>query len=656
MSSALRLCLVLLLTASGLAAARADGLADQRAAFKRGWAVAQQGDFKALVPYLRQLHDYPLYPYLGYAYLKATLDTAPDGDVEQYIERYYDLPLSNELRQAWLLKLAQRQDWPHVLAYYRDETDPALRCAAVSAHLLKSDEPDHKAWVAPAKELWLSLQTPAELCAPLFTYLRANKLINGDLLRKRMLTALQQRDYGDARLLLPQMNIDDRGWAELWLDMAANPSRQLADIQVPDEWYYQEMLLSGVRLVARENPARADGLWSQLEHHYHFSFDDGREMRTVLALQHAWHLLPDGRSRLKQLRDSHDPAVPEWRARLAIRDGDWRGALSYIRVLPDADSSPEWRYWKARALAALGRHDEADALYAQLARDHDYYGFLAADRAHLRYAINQHVSQPDDGVIEHLQMRPGFVRARELYYAGLFGEAEQEWSAATAALNTPQRCQAALLAERWGWHGRVIPIMASGDCWQDLQLIYPVAFGETLLPQAHQLKLDLPWIYGVIRTESVFRPNAVSYAGARGLMQLMPSTGLDIAERIGLHNADPEALLDPPTNLQLGAAYLKSMLQHFEGSEPRATAAYNAGPERVDDWLPAADGMAADVWIDTIPYDQTRTYVHRVMGHTVIFDWRINGTPEPLSLRIAKLDEGPADEKVTLHTASDARQ
>lgn len=632
-------------------------LAGERAAFKQGWAVAQKGDFKALVPYLTALKEYPLYPYLGYAYLRANLDTAPDGDVQQFIEHYSQLPLADELRQAWLAKLAGRQDWAHILAWYRDDADPSLRCAAVSAHLLKSDEPDRKAWIAPAKQLWLSAQTPAEACAPLFAYLRTHSILNGDLMRRRMLTLLEQRDWSDARALLPDLNVDDRAWAETWLDVAADPRRQLEDIQVPDDWLYQEMLLANVKLLARESPPRADGIWSELSHKYHFSVDDSRDMRSVLALQHAWHLLPDARTRLKQLRDFHDSDVPEWRARLAIRDGDWRAALGYIAKLPDANDSPEWRYWKARALAGLGRRDEADAQYAILARGHDYYAFLAADRAHLRYVINQHVSQPNERTIGALQARSGFVRARELYYVGLYGEAEREWAASTAGLNVPQLCQAALMAERWGWHARVIPIMASGDCWQDLELIYPMAFGETLLPESKHLKLDLPWIYGVIRTESVFRPNAVSYAGARGLMQLMPATGLDVAERLGLRDPDADALLDPPTNLELGGAYLKSMLQHFSGSEPEATAAYNAGPDRVDYWLPPeSDNMAPDVWIDTIPFDQTRTYVHRVMGHTVIFDWRMHGKPESLLSRIGRSDDGAtADSTVTVSSVGDRK-
>jgi soluble lytic murein transglycosylase len=374
-----------------------------------------------------------------------------------------------------------------------------------------------------------------------------------------------------------------------------------------------------------------------LSHRYHFSHDDARDMRTLLAMQRVWHLLPDARAELKGVHDAVDPEVPEWRARLALRAGDWKEALQDINGLSDADWT-EWRYWRARSLEALGRTSEAKALYRELAKTPDYYGFLAADRLHLDYSIVEEASRPSDDVITQLESRAGFIRARELVYAGLYPQADAEWEAATHGLSAAARCQAALMAQRWGWYARVIPALAGGGCWQDLSLIYPIAYQDTLAPQAKRLALDLSWVYGLIRQESVFRPNAVSHVGALGLMQLMPDTGRRVSERIGMNLEGPRALLDPDTNLTVGSAYLSSLLERFSGSEPLATAAYNAGENRVDDWLPDSGTLPADVWIDTIPFTQTRLYVHNVMAHTVIFDWRLHGKPQRLSERIGQVE------------------
>ena len=644
-----------LLTTMCAWAASADDLAPQRAEFKTAWSLAVKGDARALAPHLERLKDYPLRAYLDYAYLDATLDTAPDAAVEQFLEAHQDLAVEDALREDWLLALTRRQEWSKVLAYYRDETDPALRCAAVSAHLLKEDEPDRDTWTVAARHLWLTPaitlagDVPNEtdamggklqgngVCKPLFDYLQDHKLINADMRRRRAELALEAHDYDTALALLPQLSPPDREWVQDWVDMSADPAVWLAHPEVPDEGPYEEMLLSGVKGVARTNPELARHLWTEISHAYNFSADDGRAMRTLLALQHAWHLMPDARGELKRLHDYTDPQVPEWRARLALRDQDWHGLLQALPKLGEEAETPEWRYWKARALAATGHTGEANALYLMLARSPDYYGFLASDRLHEGYRIVQQVSKPSEEVIDQLDARPAFIRARELMYAGLYPEADAEWAAATRGLSTPARCQSALLAERWGWHARVIPTLAGGGCWQDLALTYPLAFEQTLVPKAEQLKLDLSWIYGLIRAESVFRPNAISHAGAVGLMQLMPATGRDVATRLGLTLEDPDDLLDPPTNLILGSSYLRDMLRQFDGSEPLATAAYNAGAARVSDWRPQAGALPADVWIDSIPFTETRNYVHRVMGHTVMFDWRLNGKPERLSTRIGQV-------------------
>ncbi len=650
--------LCVLLTSMGatmsVMGAPVDDLAAERAEFKLAWSLAEKGYARDLAPHLQHLQDYALRPYLDFAYLDATLDSEPDEAVEQFLETHPELPVDDVLRQDWLLSLARRQEWPKVLAYYRDETDPALRCAAVSAHLLKSDEPDRGDWTGAARKLWLtpavslsgdvSGETDAMgdaedgrgVCKPLFDYLAAKGLINADMRRKRAELALEAHDYDTARALLPQLSPYDRDWVQAWLDMQADPKVWLTDPDVPNEPVYAEMMFFGVKGVAKNDPVRARHLWTQLSKQYSFSADDDRAMRTLLALQHAWHLMPDARSELGRLHDYDDPEVPEWRARLALRAQDWKGLLKALPGLGSNADTPEWRYWKARALAATGRPREADALYLSLAHTPDYYGFLAADRLHQDYRIVQQVSHPAEDVIEQLGERPDFIRARELMYAGLYPEAEAEWNAATRSLSLPARCQSALLAERWGWHARVIPTLAGGGCWQDLALTYPIAFEQTLVPKTEQLKIDLSWVYGLIRAESVFRSDAVSHVGAVGLMQLMPATGRDLATRLGLTVDDRADLMDPSTNLILGSSYLRDMLRQFAGSEPLATAAYNAGAARVSDWLPQ-NALPADAWIDSIPYTETRNYVHRVMGHTVMFDWRLTGKPERLSARIGQV-------------------
>jgi len=614
----------------------------QRAEFKQAWAAAHKGDLPALTPYLNELADYPLYAYLRYAYLSATLAQQPDGAVESFLKEQVQLPVAEALRQDWLLALAERQDWKTFVAQYQNENTPQLRCAAVSAHLADSDQQDRDAWVVAAQHLWLVPDTQPPTCEPAFEYLHKHHRITNDMVVQRIQQALQLRHYALARQLLPQLNATDRPWARIWLDVAEDPSQVLATIQVPDEPKYQPLLINGVQLVARTDPVRARHLWNELSQRYHFASEDVQDMQVRLALEYAWNHQADAEQMLARVQRFNDARVTEWRLRTALRTENWKRVLNILPDLGPGASKPEWRYWKARALEATGHVDSAATIYQALADGMDYYAFLAADHLHLGYDITQEPSQPQPEVIAQLEQRPGFMRARELFYADLYDYANAEWQAATGALSKPANCQAALLAQDWGWYGRAIRSFANTGCWQDLTVNFPLAYHALLAPRARALELNLPWVYGVIRAESVFRPNAISQAGAIGLMQLMPDTGQQLASNLGLVLESSDALLDPQTNLTLGSAYLSRLLKRFHGSEPLATAAYNAGVNRVQAWLPESGSLPGDVWVDSIPYWETRGYVRRVMSEAVIFDWRLHPQTERISVRLGNVTSVPA--------------
>lgn len=620
----------------------AADLTAQRAEFKLAWNAAEQGDLATLTPYLDKLADYPLYPYLRFAYLDSTLDQQPDDVVQAFLKQQWALPLADDLRQDWLLALAKRQDWKTLLANYQDETDRPLRCAAVSAHLAGDDAQDRDVWIVVAEHLWLSAQQQPDTCTPAFDYLEQHHLISKQMLARRTELALRARRYELAKQLLPQLGSDDRDWAQAWLDMAANPRSALAHTQVPDESRYHEMLMAGVKLMARGDPVQAQHLWHQLSHDYHFAHDDQDDMQQALALQYAWHLSPDAAKQLARVR-SPDVEVLSWRVRTALRQQNWSAVLKGIEGLGKAAGTDEWRYWKARALAATGKTASANVIYKELADSDGYYALLAADHLQQAYDFNQETSQPAPDVMAQLAVRPAFLRARELVYAGLFDYADQEWQAGVHDLSNPAQCQAALLAAQWGWYGRTIRTFANAGCWQDLTFTYPIAYQKTLLPELQRLKLDPAWVYGLIRAESMFLPGAISNAGAIGLMQLMPSTGRHVADSIGVDIDADHDMLDPHTNLTLGSHYMSRLLNHFNGSEPLATAAYNAGATRVSQWLPASGTLPADVWVDTIPYDETRGYVRRVLAQTVVFDWRLNdGKAQSLTARLGSIPAADA--------------
>ena len=130
-----------------------------------------------------------------------------------------------------------------------------------------------------------------------------------------------------------------------------------------------------------------------------------------------------------------------------------------------------------------------------------------------------------------------------------------------------------------------------------------------------------PWLaMAVARRESAFNPQARSPVGAMGLMQLMPATARKVAKDANMGKPTSKTLQDKHTNITLGSHYLAELLEDFNGNRVLALAAYNAGPSRVNRWLENADdGVPADVWIESIPFRETRDYVQAVLTYRALF-------------------------------------
>jgi soluble lytic murein transglycosylase len=180
---------------------------------------------------------------------------------------------------------------------------------------------------------------------------------------------------------------------------------------------------------------------------------------------------------------------------------------------------------------------------------------------------------------------------------------------------------------------------SSGDALQLYDLRFPLASQDGLVPQAEQAGVDPAWAYGILRAESAWMSDAHSGADARGLMQLLPDTGAAVARRHGLAWGGGDTLYDPAINIALGTRYLAELAARFGGSPWLASAAYNAGPNRVDQWLAARNALAPDLFLATIPFKETREYVARVMAFSVIYDWRLHGKAVPLDTRMSAIGQ-----------------
>ncbi|MGH8649309.1 MAG: transglycosylase SLT domain-containing protein, partial [Burkholderiales bacterium] len=308
-----------------------------------------------------------------------------------------------------------------------------------------------------------------------------------------------------------------------------------------------------------------------------------------------------------------------WKVRAALRVGSWRDVLAAVDAMSDRERSiSAWRYWKARALKATGREDEAAELWVPLASEFGFYGQLALEELGGKISAPSAAYKPGAEDVRAMGQRAGLRRAIELYRLNLRPEANGEWLWAIRGFGDRQLLAAAEIARRNQVYDRAISTADRTVGLHDFGMRYLAPYRDVLKSHTAQLALDEAWVYGLIRQESRFIPDAQSVAGASGLMQLMPATASWVAKRIGLKNWRWSQVTEVDTNVGLGTYYLRHVLDALDGQPVLASAAYNAGPNRARAWRPDS-AMEGAVFAETIPFTETRLYVKNVMANATYY-------------------------------------
>ncbi len=256
----------------------------------------------------------------------------------------------------------------------------------------------------------------------------------------------------------------------------------------------------------------------------------------------------------------------------------------------------------------------------QLAKERSFYGFLAAAKLKKPLAISKTKMIIDKTEYQAINKLSTINRVRELMALNRESIAITEWNYLMTQLNDKQKYIAAQIAYDNFWPYFTLRTVAQTKYLDDIELRFPRVF-RTFVHRAHQrYKVPPELIYALIRQESLFRPMATSYVGAKGLMQLMPGTAMDMAKKIRLKSFNPKDLYQPAINILLGSGYTRFLLDKFNGNIVLAVAAYNAGLSRVEQWLPQKI-QPADVWIESIPFQETRDYVKYVTAYLLIYQY-----------------------------------
>lgn len=570
-----------------------------------------------------QLAEYPLLPYLEYEELTRRLSSNPEDDLVRFLERYGDSPLAERLQYQWLSRLAKQRKFDSLVRNFRPTQDTALECTYRDALLSRGET--EKAF-AGIEQLWLVGKSQPSECDPLFRAWQKTPAYNDELVWQRVSLAMRANDLALALFLARSLPEKERQALDLWQKIHRDPGQVTRVRFQPENGIHRSIIVHGVVRLAYRDLTKGIEAWQQVKDLYSFSLEERNRVRQTLGLL----LAQDHRPEALQWLTSVDPEIEndrirEWRVRTALTSRDWIAVLSAVDWLSKEQKEDErWQYWRGRALENLGFNREADAVFRHVAETRNFFSFLAADRVDLTYSFENRPVILTTEELAAVERVPGIMRASELFKLNRLVEARREWEYTRKLLDENMVIVAAKVAQRWGWHSSAIFTAAQSGYMDDIPMRFPLGHQETILVQAKNFNLEPEWVYGILRQESAFVTDARSGKGALGLMQLMPSTGADVAKRQKTPFKGPYELLSAEKNITLGSAYLRDVRNRLYNHPVLATAAYNAGYTRVKRWLPEKNSVDADLWIETLPYDETRDYIERVMAYTVIYDWRLN--------------------------------
>jgi soluble lytic murein transglycosylase len=597
----------------------------------------------------------PLALWVDYWELSNRLADAQQPELSAFAERWSGSYVEDRLRNDWLLELGKRRDWVNFTAEFprfRMNDDRQVTCyslvteqiagrdikaAGTAAWLAQKEEDDGCTFLAAAM-VDARLLAPADIWKKIRLLAEANKpraaRQAASLLSKDVAASVGEVFDGPARFLAKKQSISPRTDAELvtlaLTRLATSDSESVAGLLV-DRW--EKALPPDLAAWAWASVARQTALKLQPEAADQF-------LRAERAVRKGKEIeLPDD--------------LLAWKVRAALRadggKGRWQQVVQAIDAMsPTEQKEPAWTYWKARALQALAKDSQdgeslrasSREMLAGIAPQLNFYGQLAAEDLGQPQALPARPAPPTQAEREAIASQPGFARALALISIGLRGEGVREWNFSIRGLGDRELLAAAQLAcDREVWD-RCINTSDRTRSEIDMEQRFPAPHRQEVATQAKEIGLDPAFVYGLIRQESRFIMDARSGVGASGLMQLMPATAKWTAKKLGMPYS-PALIADRDTNLRLGNAYLKLVLDDVGGSQAMAAAAYNAGPGRPRKWR-EGPVLEPAIWAENIPFPETRDYVKKVLSNSAYYALAFGGKGTTIRSRLGR-PVGPPD-------------
>lgn len=618
--------------------------ADNKDDFLAAREALGKSDLKEVAARADVLSRDPLGIYPRYWLLSRQLPQLGPGQVLPFLSYYQGTWLAEKLRSEWLLLLGRNGDWTRFREQYRllnDEPTSELLCYSLQGRLAQGD----KTALANARALlWFTAKDLPASCDPVIDQLLASGTVSRDDIWARLRLAFENNAQGLARSLAQRLG-----------DELPAKNLQRA-IESPADWLKkpagdgrlrQELAVLAIARLARSDVDAALAALRDWQPRLGAEVEPYAWRR--LATTAAFRLDPRAEEwfRNSGSLEWSDYSL-EWRTRLAIRLQDWETVAATIRMMePEGQKERAWQYWMGRAQDARDNKAEAQRFYAGLSLDDDYYGLLARERLGPVVGPASTLYKVTDEDFRRVAAHAGLQRALLLNEMGLRFEAVREWGWSLRGADDRLLLAAAEVAREAAWYDRAIYAAERTKALHNYELRYLAPFRDIVRDYAEQTGLDEAWVFGLMRQESRFVTGARSGVGAGGLMQLMPGTARWVAGKLGIPYKT-DMVNDAGVNVRLGTYYLRHVLDNLSSNPVLATAGYNAGPNRAREWQHPDQVLEAPLYIESIPFLETRDYVKKVMTNAVHYSLAFGQGRTSLAARLGsipprspRLVEGP---------------
>ncbi|MYN42645.1 transglycosylase SLT domain-containing protein [Duganella sp. FT109W] len=592
---------------------------------------ASKADF-----YAARLTNYSIPSYVDYYRLKSHLKDAAPAEIRNFFQRYQGQAIVDRLRNDWLLELGRKRDWATFDEQYPLfvlDDDTQVKCYALISRALKGQK------VADdARALLTAPSVYGQPCADLIaTLYQSGQFTTEDLYAQLRLSG-EFNATGQARRIVALLDGPEKSAVQA-VDL---PTLAVAKGIGPSKVEHQIYIVALGRLAKTSIKLATLALNKATPK---MTAQEQQQAWAAIALQSSYTLAPETSDYWKRT-NSAPLSIDQiqWKTRIALRNGDWRQVENNIRAMPASlRNEPTWVYWLGRAIMARDGvtsqpTGEALQLFRSISDQSNYYGQLALEESGKLITIPPAGAPVTAAEIAPIAANPNFQRALKFFGMRLRFEGTREWNWGLRGLSEREHLAAAEYARQNNILDRMVNTSDRTRIQVDYTQRFPSPHNDVMHPATQTLGLDKAWVYGLIRQESRFIMDAQSHVGASGLMQVMPSTGRWVAKKIGLTDFAQDMLSDVRYNIMLGTNYLNMVLGNMDGNEVLATAAYNAGPGRLRTWRAAlTKPMDSTIFIESIPYSETRTYVKNVMSNSTYYAALFEGRPQSLKARLGNV-------------------